>query len=308
VRSGFPCVCVLAFTLFSTAAAASVLDVGPGGKFALPSQAIAAAAPGDVIRIAPGTYRDCAVWSKPHLTVEGAGDGVVLADAICQDKAIFVVAGPDAVIRNLTFQGAASDEGNAAGIRDDSESLAVEHCIFRDNQNGILTANQPTAILTVRDSTFDGNGACLPGKGCAHGIYAGHIGLARIENSHFAGTKTGHHFKSRAKRTELVGNSIADGPGGSSSYLVDLPNGGALLMTGNTLEKGPATQNPTAAISIGEEGGNRPPAEVVIKDNAFTNDGPPTIFVRNMAKTPARLSGNVVNGPVRKLVGPGSVD
>lgn len=308
MRTGFPCVCALTITLAASGAAAAVLNVGPDQKYTLPSQAIKAATAGDIIRIAPGTYRDCAAWSKPGLTIEGAGDGAVLADAICQGKGIFVVSAPDAVVRNVTFEGAAIDEGNGAGIRADGASLTVEHCTFRENQDGILTSNLPGATLTIRDSTFEGNGTCLPNKGCAHGIYVGHIALAHIENSHFLATRTGHHVKSRAKRTELVGNTIEDGPQGTSSYLVDIPNGGSLLMAGNTLEKGPRTQNPTAAVSIGEEGGNRPNSEIVIKANTFTNDGPPTVFVHNASKTPAQLSGNVVNGPARLLVGPGSAD
>ena len=301
MRTGFLCGGALTMALVAGCAAAAVLDVGPGQRFAMPSEAIRAAAPGDTIRIAPGTYRDCAAWSKPDLTIEGTGDGAVLAEAICQGKAIFVVSAASATIRNVIFEGAATDEGNGAGIRDDAASLSVEHCTFRDNQDGILTSNLPGATLAVRDSTFTGNGACLPDKGCAHGIYVGHIAFARIESSHFVATKTGHHVKSRAKRTELVGNTIEDGPEGTSSYLVDLPNGGSLLMSRNTLEKGPRTQNPTAAISIGEEGGNRPNSEIVITHNMFVNDGPATAFVRNVSKAPARLSGNIVKGPVRKM-------
>jgi len=308
VKTGFPCGWALAIALFTNTACAAVLNVGPGQKYTLPSQAIKAAAPGDTIRIAPGTYRDCAGWSKDNLTIEGVGTAPVLADAICQGKGIFVVAAPNATIRNITFEGAATGDGNGSGLRDEGMHLTVDNCTFRNNQDGILTANTPGQTIMVRNSTFDGNGACLPNMGCAHGIYAGHIELVRIENSHFIATKIGHHVKSRAKRTELVGNTIEDGPNGTSSYLVDVPNGGALVMTGNTLEKGPYSQNPTAAVSIGEEGGNRAPAEVVISGNTFVNDGRPTIFVRNDSKSLAKLSGNVVKGPARALVGPGSVD
>ena len=308
VRLGFPCGCALAIGILLGSASAAVMNVGPGEKYAQPSQAIRAAAAGDTIRIAPGTYRDCVAWDTDNLTVEGSGTGPVIADAICQGKGIFVIAAPNATIRNITFEGAATDEGNGSGIRSEGAILTIENCTFRNNQDGILTTNMRGALITIRDSTFEANGACLPGKGCAHGVYIGHVDLVRIERSHFAGTRIGHHIKSRAKRTELVDNTIEDGPDGTSSYLVDIPNGGSLLMTGNTLEKGPHTQNPTAAISIGEEGGNRPPGEVVISGNTFSNDGPRTAFVRNMAKSPAQLSGNVLKGPVKQLMGPGSLD
>ena len=52
----------------------------------------------------------------------------------------------------------------------------------------------------------------------------------------------------------LRGNDISDGPTGNSSYLVDVPNGGDLLMEHNTLSKGPHTDNESTAVSIGAEG------------------------------------------------------
>ena len=49
----------LLIVLLPTALSAQprILDVGPGRVFSMPSAAAAAARPGDVIRIAPGTYR-----------------------------------------------------------------------------------------------------------------------------------------------------------------------------------------------------------------------------------------------------------
>ncbi len=286
---------------------AATLTVGPGQAYALPSKAIAAARPGDTIHILAGTYRDCAAWTTDNLTIEG-DDGAVLADKICQNAGILVVNAPRATLRGLTLQGAAVPDGNGSGVRANGLFLTIEHCTFRDNQDGILAANNPAATLLVRTSTFDGNGACLPDKGCAHGIYAGFVGLFRVENSHFSRALVGHHIKSRARRTEIVGNTITDGPDGTSSYLVDLPNGSNLTMTGNTLEKGPRTQNRNAAVSIGEEGGKRAPGEIVITGNSFVNNGPPTVFVRNSGKDRAKLSANDLKGPVRMLSGPGSTD
>lgn len=294
--------------LFVSQGQAAVLEVGANQPYKMPSAAIAAAKSGDTIRIAPGSYTDCAAWNTDGLTIEGSGDGVVLRNAVCQSAGILVVNAPRATIRNLTLEGAAIDEGNGSGIRANGLNLLVEHCRFRDNQDGILTANNGQAELVVRDSLFEGNGACLPNKGCAHGIYAGFITRVRIENSVFKNARSGHYIKSRARRTEVVNNRIEDGDSGRSSYLVDLPNGGSLLLSNNTMQKGPSTENPTAAVTLGEEGDKRPPGPVVIENNTFRNDGPPTIFLHNVAKSPARLSGNVVKGPTKTLVGPGAVE
>src|SRR5258706_354601 len=83
----------------------------------------------------------------------------------------------------------------------------------------------------------------------AHGIYAGHIALLRVENCTFEEQHVGHHIKSRAARTEVIHNSIQDGPDGSASYLVDLPNGGSALISGNIFEKGPRSSNKKTAIA-----------------------------------------------------------
>ena len=86
----------LAFLFLLTActgsgASARTLTVGPGREFSTPSAAIASAADGDIVMIDPGQYFDCAVVKASHLTIEGAGPGVVLTDKTCQGKAILVV-------------------------------------------------------------------------------------------------------------------------------------------------------------------------------------------------------------------------
>src|SRR5207237_2531676 len=110
--------------------------------------------------------------------------------------------------------------------------------------------------ITMRNSYFDRNGICV--RACAHAIYIENVDLLRVENSHFSNTRQAHSVKSRALRTEVVGCTITDGPEGTSSYLIDVPNGGALIVRDNTLEKGPKSENHTAAIAIGAEGVTHP--------------------------------------------------
>jgi hypothetical protein len=59
-----------------------------------------------------------------------------------------------------------------------------------------------------------------------------------VTNSRFFDQHIGHHIKSRALKTVLIGNTIEDGPRGTASYEVDIPSGGSLIMQDNTLEKG----------------------------------------------------------------------
>ena len=100
---------------------------------------------------------------------------------------------------------------------------------------------------------------------------------------------------------------IVDGPDGTASYLVDIPNGGSLSMSGNVLEKGPKNQNHSAAIIIGEEGVSQSTDALLFQHNTFTNDGPPTSFVKNLTAAPAQLIGNVLKGGgVMPLIGNGT--
>ena len=278
--------------LLCCAAQARTLDVGATRAFKTPSAAASVAKDGDRIAIQPGTYTDCAVWTANHLLIEGAGEAekIVIAGKSCQGKALFITLGDDIEVRNLTFAHARVPDANGAGIRAEGRNLTVINVRFVDNQNGILSGASGGTV-TIRDSLFDRNGTCE--KACAHGVYIGAVGLLRIENSRFIGTKQGHHIKSRALRTEIVGCTIDDGPDGTASFSIDIPNGGGVLIRGNTLRKGPKSENHGVMISIGEEGAIHPTPEIVIEDNTARIDAPwSTSLVVNRTSTPLQMRGN----------------
>jgi hypothetical protein len=292
-------------------AVASTLRVGQGERFATPSAAAAAARPGDRILIRPGTYRDCATWRTPDLTIEaegGPGAGpVVITGPVCGGKALFVVAAPRITIAGLTFRGAVAPPGNGAGIRAEGGDLTILRSRFENNQNGILTAaNIPAARLVIEDSVFVGNGALI--GDCAHGLYANTLALLAIRRSRFEGTRICHHIKSRAVRTEITDSAILDSPGERASYQVDIPHGGDLVLVRNTIRKGPTSGNPSVSVVIGAEGIRHPTRTLLIEGNRFENLLPrETVFVRNLSSAPATLSRNALSGRVVPLEGPGTV-
>ena len=292
----------LALLFLALPAGARTLEVGPGKQFAQPSQAAAAAQDGDRVVIAPGQYFDCAVWSQNNLTVEGvSAQDTVITDKTCQGKALFVIPGSNVTVRNLTLTRARVPDGNGAGIRAEGRNLLVERVRFMDNQNAILAGAQAQSEIMVRDSEFVRNGT-------VQGIYVGRIALLRVERSTFRETRQGHHVKSRALRTEVLGCDIADGPTGTASYLVDVPNGGTVVIQNNRLEKGPKAENHSAAISIGAEGVDRPTPEIRVEGNQFSADGAyATVFVVNLTATSATLRDNHLRGKVRPLRGDGEV-
>ncbi len=290
-------------------ASARTLEVGEGKAFPLPSAAIAAAQDGDKIAVYPGQYFDCAVIQKNNLTIEGVGNAeqIVMTDKVCEGKAILVTRAANITVRNVTLTRARVPDENGAGIRGEGPSLLIERVRFVNNQNGILSGFQGGSI-TIRDSLFERNGFC--GRSCSHGVYAGPSDLVHIERTRFFATKQAHHIKSRAKRTEVLDCDIQDGPEGTASYEIELPNGGGLLARGNTIVKGPMADNHTAAIIVGAEGITQLTPEIVVENNTFRNDGDyPTTFVSNLTATEAKLSGNKITGrgQVTPLKGDGRV-
>ncbi len=290
--------------LAGPAGAQRVVRVGPGGDVAWPSQAAAIARAGDRVLIAPGTYTDCAIWRAPGLTIEAEGE-VEITGPVCGGKALFVMAAPDATVTGLAFRGATAPDENGAGIRAEGGSLTVRRSRFVENQNGILTmARMPQAALVVEDSIFLGNGYL--GADCAHALYAGELALVAIRRSRFEATRACHHIKSRAARTEIVETLIADGLSGGAAYLIDLPNGGALLLRDSVLRKGPRSANGRAAVVIGAEGLRHAPAALLVERTRFANLMPrPTTFLRNLSPAPAMLRDMQFEGLVIPLEGPG---
>lgn len=285
---------------------ARTLTAGPGQAYPDPAAAIASARAGDVVKIAPGTYHECAVLNVPDLTVEGEKPGVVMTGKVCQGKAILVVNGDHDVLRDLTLSGAVDPDGNGAGVRAEGGSLTVDHVTFTHDQDGILAAKMPNAVITITSSRFTHDGACV--HACAHGIYIGPIRKVIVRNSVFRDIRTGHAIKSRAASTVIIHDRIMDGERGTSSYLVDLPNGGNLLMRDDRLEKGVLSSNSATAISIGEEGNAPAHARVEISHVTFTNEtGDDTAFVRNKTRVPVLIKDSTLQGGGTPLVGPGRV-
>jgi hypothetical protein len=291
-------------------AAAEVLMVGPAQRFQRPSDAAAAARDGDTVRIDPGRYVDCAVWRAARIAIVAAGGGEVeITGPVCDGKALFVISGPGVVVEGITFRGAAAPDRNGAGIRAEGGDLTVRRSRFADNESGILSAaGLRQAQLVVEDSVFTGNGA-LRGRSCGgHALYANELALLAIRRSRFEATRACHHVKSRAARTEITDSVIADGPRGGASYLLDLPNGGDLMLERSLLAKGPLSGNPRVAVMVGAEGLRWPTRSLVLRGNRFENHmRRPTILLENRSATPALLEGNTLAGPVTPLSGPGAV-
>jgi hypothetical protein len=279
-----------------------ILTVGPTRELKRPSDAARIARPGDLIEIDSGDYRDCAIWRTPNIEFRGAGGYAHVRDVSCDHKAIWVFYAAPVRISQVRFSGARVRHNNGAGIRWEGHGrLVLENSWIHNNQMGILAHNSERSRVVIRKSRFEANGDCP--EFCGHGVYVGHLRHLSVSESVFTGHRHGHHIKSRAYTTDIVGNRISDGATGTSSYAINLPDSGTAAIRHNFIQKGPNTENAQAVIAIGEEGarsGGRvnPSRFIVIEDNVLQNDNTsPTNFIWNRGQDPVTLRRNRFAGP-----------
>lgn len=266
----------------------------------------AVAAIGDgrgTIRIAPGTYRQCAVQTAGHIRYRATRPhGVIFDGVACEGKAALVLRGRSAAVDGIVFQNMRVPDGNGAGIRLERGDLAVTNSLFRASEEGILTHDDPGATLRVDRSVFSRLGRCDRGLDCAHSIYAGHYGALVITNSRFEAGTGGHYVKSRAARVEITGNSFDDRAGSATNYMVDLPNGSAGLIERNIMVQGRDKDNYSAFITIAPEGRARDSASLVIRNNRASFDAGlrrASTFVANWTGENPLVSDNVLAAGIR---------
>lgn len=219
------------------------------------------------IRIAPGTYRQCAVQAEGRIAYVAAELGRSVFERVtCEDKAALVLRGAGARVDGLVFTHLQVADGNGAGIRIEKGDLAVANTRFIDNQSGILSASDPTATITVDRSTFAGLGKDPTGNG-AHGIYVGGYGALTVTRSRFERGTGGHYLKSRAPRVTIVDNSFDDSAGQGTNYMIDLSNGATGRIAGNSFEMGPNKDNYSTMITVAPEGAENPSTGLVVENN-----------------------------------------
>lgn len=295
-----------AFVLSMSAHAADI-HVGALRTTKTLAAGVSAAKAGDRIVLDPGIYlNDIATVNTP-MTIDAAGPAVILrATSPLANRKGFLITNADVTVRGLTFDGAEigkSDGGNGAGIRHQAGHLTVEDCTFNDNQNGILTNSSDTATLTIRRSTFTGNGA---GDGYTHGVYANVIAKLSITGSVFAGTRAGHDIKSRARKTEITDTILDDGVSGTPSYAVDLPNGGDALLDGVKITQGPKTSN-TTMVAFGAEGDLHAGSRFVLRNSTLVNTAANSTGIYNFTTTAAEVINSTFQNVALKLRGPGAI-
>ncbi len=271
-----------------------VVQVGPGRQFTDPSQVTGIVQSGDVVEIDAGVYNATeSIWNTSNLTLRGVGGRahLVAPATISNLKAIWVTAGTNIAVENIEFSGAAVPDKNGAGIRADGQDLAICASYFHDNEDGILGG---AGNVLIEYSEFARNGGCVPTFGCSHNIYIGGGNRFTLRYSYSHHASIGHLVKSRAQENHILYNRIMDEADGTSSYKIDLPNGGLSYVIGNLLQQGPNTDNSTI-VAYGEEGLINPSKTLYVVNNTFVNDFGSGTFVSAGGST-ATLQNNLFVG------------
>jgi len=249
----------------------STIMVGPGKDYLTPSAAAQIAVDGDLIQIAAGVYSgDVVVWRQNNLTIRGVGGRPQIRanGANAEGKGTWIIKGANTTIENIEFSGATVPDQNGAAIRQEGAGLIIRHCFFHDNENGVLTGGNPASNVLIEYSEFYRNGF---GDGYTHNMYIGEVNSFTLRFSYVHQAKTGHNVKSRARVNYILYNRIMDEQDGTSSYDIDLPNGGTAFVIGNSIQQGTKTDNPTM-LSFGAEGLHYSPNALYVVNNTFVND------------------------------------
>jgi Ca2+-binding RTX toxin-like protein len=270
----------------------TTLKVGQGQQFSTIAAAVNASHDGDVIQVQAGTYKNDFATINTKITLQGIGGMVhmVASGNIPNDKGILIV-NSDLKIDHFEFSGAKGASGNDAGIRYQGGALTLTNTYFHDNQNGLLGAPSANGTITIRDSEFANNGA---GDGYTHNLYVNQIAKLTITDSYFHDAAVGHEIKSRAAETVIQNTRIIDHDS-TSSYSVDLPNGGKATLSGNIIQQGPHGQNP-AIIAYGEEGLVHSINALTLSANTVVNDMGKGTLVFDASGTPAKVDATKVWG------------
>jgi hypothetical protein len=277
--------------------AAPFTIVESGRGYASLADAVSAVGDGDAtIRIAPGSYRDCAVQTAGRVAYVAARAGAVIFDGgVCEGKATLVLRGRGAEVSGIIFQNTRVPDGNGAGIRLERGPLSVLDSIFRNAEEGILAGDDRAATVRIERSSFAGLGRCDRGLSCAHSIYIGHYGALIVKASRFERGTGGHYVKSRAARIEVTDTSFDDSAGRATNYMIDLSEGATGTIARNIFVGGRDKENYGAMITVSPEARTNRTTGLAIADNVASlapGAGYATLFVANWSHEPLAMGVN----------------
>jgi hypothetical protein len=218
-----------------------------GTGFTNISAAVSTLKPGDELLIAEGIYNTPFTINKNDITLTGVGH-VVFQRGVASGKGFILSKGNNLTINNIECRDITVRDGNGACVRQEGVNLTLNHVFFHSSQEGVLETASQAGMIRIVNSRFERLGY----NGQAHGVYTNKASVY-IEQSLFIAAKNqGHAIKVRGKKL-TIDKSIIVSLSADDSRLIDMSNGGELLVVNSLLGQGPNSVN-GQVIGYGLEG------------------------------------------------------
>ncbi|GAB2929898.1 right-handed parallel beta-helix repeat-containing protein [Rheinheimera gaetbuli] len=214
---------------------------------------------GSHLKIGPGVYREALNIGRHNVTIEGIGHAV-LEQATSDGKGAIVARGDNLTIKNLECRHIKVASKNGACVRLEGRGLTLEHVYFHSSETALLETAKQHGYITILDSRFEN----LAANARAHSIYLNSASL-HFNNSVILANRHQHSLKSRGPLT-IIENSIIAELSAPGSRLIDISNGGELLIKSSLLQQGPNAVN-SQAIGFGLEGIKHQTNQISITDS-----------------------------------------
>ena len=219
----------------------------------------------DTIRLSKGQYQQAGVLTASHVSII-AEKGAVVFGKTKQGKGALVIKGDQNYIEGLECHSIYVADNNGVCVRLEGKGITLKNVYFHHSQGGFLGSTKGGDIV-IENSRFEH----LGDKGFYHGIYTLAPSRLFIKNSYFLNNRNGgHEIKSRSIHTEITHSVIASSQS-RDSRLIDVPNGGVLIIKDNILIEGPFSENHDL-LSWGVEGITHSKGEVIIDGNTIISD------------------------------------
>jgi len=270
--------------------------VGPTETHRTLDAALAASLAGDTIYVRAGVYTVGDTTLQHALTIVGVGGEVILTSArtLGRERGLLTTQS-DLTVENITFRGAWSAEGSAAGIVVEGGDLIVRNSKFEQNETGILARDGATGSILIENSRFAGNGW---GDATTAAVVAGRgTESLTVADSYFLENAAGHHILSRAAATVVERSILDDGSAGSLGSSIELPDGGRVVIEDNVIRKGASGANQVgveygANADLAHDGSSLSVSSNHFSDASGTGRG----VVNGLAGTVADISYNAFHG------------
>jgi hypothetical protein len=304
---------------WSAGACAATLEVGHNKPFARIEAAVAAARPGDEIRVFPlpggAAYERVGVLvDKPHLTISAAGiapgqritlsgSGFDHSGRGRTPRAIvqFDPAASDGALVGFELTGASNATDNGAGVRiNQANRITVRDCDIHHNDIGIMSngdgsLRSATGQLIEHTAIRDNGDDRLPRFN--HNLYLGGTS-ATLRFCEVRGARTGHNLKSRAHFLRVEYSYIHS----SVNRELDLVDaveterpGSDVVLLGNIIVKTATEPGNRGVIHFGQDGGRAHNGTLYLVHNTIVTPFVSPVVDLSSAGASALLVGNIID-------------